>query len=141
MYSVLDIAKYIIHYCKKHGYFISNLKLQKILYYVQAQFLVELGRPCFYEDIEAWDFGPVVPEAYHEYKYFGSSNIIDDPPEEIYVSTSERMLLDEIIEECNKYSASQLVEFTHNQSPWKDAYQKYYNNRISNDAIRSYFED
>lgn len=78
MYSVVDISRYIIHYCKQQGYYISNLKLQKILYFVQAEFLVELHAPCFSEEIEAWDFGPVVPEVYHEYKHFGSSNIIDN---------------------------------------------------------------
>ena len=65
MYSAIDIARYIIWYCKNHGYTISNLKLQKILYFVQAEFLVSAGAPCFYQDIEAWDFGPVIPEVYH----------------------------------------------------------------------------
>ena len=33
MYGVIDIARYIIRYCKEKGYYISNLKLQKILYF------------------------------------------------------------------------------------------------------------
>ena len=45
MYSALDVARYIIWYCKKQGYSISNLKLPKILYFVQANFLVSIGRP------------------------------------------------------------------------------------------------
>ena len=69
MYAALDIARYIIKYCKDNGYSISNLKLQKLLYFVQAQFLVTYnGRPAFEEKIEAWDFGPVVPEVYHYLK-------------------------------------------------------------------------
>ncbi len=141
MYSAIDIAKYIIQYCRKHAYYISNLKLQKILYFVQAQFLVETGKPCFYEDIEAWDFGPVVPAVYHEYKYFGSSSIIDENPPTVCFTKIEKELMNAIIEECSNYSASDLVELTHDQSPWKDAYQKYHNNVISNDAIRRFFED
>ena len=50
MYSAIDVAKYIIWYCKRQGYRISNLKLQKILYFVQASFLVNQGNPCFFED-------------------------------------------------------------------------------------------
>ena len=69
MYSAVDVARYIIWYCKRQGYSISNLKLQKILYFVQAEFLVNTGKPCFSEEIEAWDFGPVVPEVYHEFKF------------------------------------------------------------------------
>ncbi len=67
MYSAIDVARYIIWYCKRRRYSISNLKLQKILYFVQANFLVSIGTPCFEEEIEAWDFGPVVPEVYHEF--------------------------------------------------------------------------
>lgn len=37
--------------------------------------MVSRGQPCFKEEIEAWDFGPVVPEVYHEFKIFGSSDI------------------------------------------------------------------
>ena len=57
MYSAIDVARYIIWYCKRRRYSISNLKLQKILYFVQANFLVSIGTPCFEEEIEAWDFG------------------------------------------------------------------------------------
>ena len=63
-YNVLDISRYIINYSNVKDYGISNLKLQKILYFVQAYFLIETGSPCFKEKIEAWDFGPVVPKAY-----------------------------------------------------------------------------
>lgn len=31
--------------------------------------------PCFKQVIEAWDFGPVVPEAYHKFKQHGSGDI------------------------------------------------------------------
>ena len=64
MYSVLDVAKYVIFYSNEKKYDISNLKLQKILYFIQAEFLVSENEPCFYEEIEAWNFGPVVPEVY-----------------------------------------------------------------------------
>lgn len=143
MYSAIDIAKYIIWYCKRKGYFISNLKLQKILYFVQAAFLVSEGKPCFEEAIEAWDFGPVVPSVYHEFKIFGSADI----PSAVCVGAeravlrSDRPVIDEMIDDCGTYSASALVEITHNQAPWKNAYQKGRNNIISNAAIRSYFDE
>lgn len=40
MYNAVDVAKYIIWFCKENGHSISNLKLQKLLYFVQAQFLI-----------------------------------------------------------------------------------------------------
>lgn len=142
MYSAIDVAKYIIWYCKQKGYSISNLKLQKILYFVQANFLVSTGFPCFEEDIEAWDFGPVVPEVYHEFKIFGSSDIprfvCRNADENIL--KKDRLLINEIVDQCARYSASTLVEITHNQDPWRDAYEKYCNNIIEPEAIKEYFE-
>jgi len=75
MYSAINVAKYIIMRCNQQHKTISNLKLQKILYFVQAEFLVEKDSACFKEEIEAWDFGPVVPAVYHKYKVYGCASI------------------------------------------------------------------
>ena len=60
-YSVIDISKYVVCYSNKKNYGITNLRLQKILYFIQAYFLKIKKEPCFKENMEAWDFGPVVP--------------------------------------------------------------------------------
>lgn len=142
MYSALDVSKYIIKRCNENGYTISNLKLQKILYFVQAEFLVCIGRVCFPENIQAWDFGPVVSEVYHRYKVYGSANIpyvrIGD---ETKILSGDRELMDGIIDECSQYSASRLVEITHNQDPWRNAYRPYMDNVITPQSIKKYFEE
>ena len=74
-YNVLDICRHVINFSNDKDYGISNLKLQKVLYFIQAYFLISTNEKCFKERIEAWDFGPVVPEAYREYKQFGSGDI------------------------------------------------------------------
>ncbi len=142
MYSVLLVAKYIIKYCNEKNYSVSNLKLQKLLYFAQAEFLVSTGSPCFPEEIEAWDFGPVVPEVYHRYKVYGSSNIP-------YISTSllgrisppDKALIEDMVDQCAKYTASQLVEITHHQDPWVRAYAPYRSNIITKRSIRDFFAE
>ncbi len=141
MRSALEIARYILCYCGQQGYFISNLKLQKILYFVQAEFLVATGRPCFYENIEAWDFGPVVPEVYREYKVFGSSNIPTFFINSFQLGSRETELINGIVDACNDYTASQLVEITHNQQPWMIAYEHGMNRIITNESIIEYFKE
>lgn len=143
MYSALDVARYIILYCNRLGQTISNLKLQKILYFVQAEFLVSNGKPCFSERIEAWDFGPVVPDVYHRYKVYGGASIPCIGADDNYCPFNEkdRKLADGIIKECAKYSASMLVEITHKQSPWQKAYQKRSGTLISNESIKSFFQE
>lgn len=71
MYLALNMAKYIIDKCTKDKCPISNLQLQKILYYIQREFLQQ-GTIAFSENIEAWQFGPVVPEVYKQYCGFGA---------------------------------------------------------------------
>lgn len=143
MYNAIDVAKYIIWFCKEKGYSISNLKLQKLLYFVQAQFLITVGRPAFSEEIEAWDFGPVVPEVYQYFRMWGSSELphflAANAKSRIYKRDQE--IMDEILMECAQYSASFLVDITHNQDPWHNAYEKYCNNVITKKSIEEYFRN
>lgn len=143
MYSALLIAKYIIRRCAERGNSISNLKLQKILYFVQAEFLVDLGTCCFPDTIEAWDFGPVVPVVYRAYRIYGSANIPAETSSGLRSIRREDMdRINGIVDECCEYSASQLVEITHNQSPWRDAYHgRGVNNEITPDSIKAFFTE
>lgn len=157
MYNALDVARYIINKSNTSGCALSNLKLQKVLYFVQANFLVNTddNHPCFANRIEAWDFGPVIPDVYHEFKRYGSSNI---PYIEEYTDFSDGLWnsatkkysdsiimdedkpkIDEMVQMCEPYTATALVNITHNQRPWKDAYSRGYNMEITNDAILEYY--
>ena len=74
MYGALDIAKYVITKCTKDKHPISNLQLQKILYYIQRE-LLQQGLAGFSDDMEAWQFGPVAPAVYRQYCGFGAMPI------------------------------------------------------------------
>lgn len=156
-YKALDIARYIINYSNEEAYGVSNLKLQKLLYFVQAAFLVdtEEKEPCFLEDIEAWGFGPVVPCVYHEFKRYGGNNIprvdeyleVNDSWEVVrktfdsgIIKAEDQETIKSIIDDFSNYSATALVNITHNQAPWKDAYQAGVNRVITRGAIQKYFE-
>ena len=142
MYSALLISRYIIKRCNEINKSISNLKLQKLLYFVQAEFLVSKDKPCFYEKIEAWDFGPVVPEVYRKYRIYGSASIpYIKGIENGKILSDDQALINEIVDICSKYSAAMLVEVTHAQEPWKKAYKRYQNNTISNDSIKSFLSE
>lgn len=156
MYNVLDVCRYVINYSNDKDYGISNLKLQKVLYFVQAYFLISTPEQCFKERIEAWDFGPVVPEAYREYKQFGSSNIpsvsyyVEMNYEDFWnskvkkfrdeiISDSDKKRVEAVVDRFSDYSATELVEITHHQAPWMDVYVPYRNNEITPQAIKEYF--
>lgn len=107
-YDVLDISRYIIGYSNIKDYEISNLKLQKILYFVQAYFLIQRGLPCFKEKIEAWDFGPVVPVAYKEFKKFAGMDI---PTMNYYIVFNKNGSLDVNVPNLKTISLAARIKF------------------------------
>ena len=137
-YNALEVAEYIIERCNQKNKSISNLKLQKILYFVQAQFIVEFGTPCFDNIMQAWDYGPVVPDVYHKYKVYGNTNIPSYGNKRFNFEQDEQQTLDTTIDSASEYAASRLVEITHNQSPWIDAYKKA-DETITPESIRKFF--
>lgn len=155
MYDVLTVARFIINYCNKEDIVISNLKLQKLLYFVQAYFLITFDKKCFRENIEAWDFGPVIPVAYHEFKQYGSGNIptiskyvvdssdgyyYEDYNEDI-ISYDDQQAIQDVINEFREYTATDLVKLTHSQEPWANVYVPWANNIITTKSIKDYFNE
>ncbi len=142
-YPVLDVCEYIIEYSNYKGFIVSNLKLQKLLYFIQAEFMVAKNQPCFGEKIVAASWGAMVPAAYKRYKVFGGAHI---PCVNAFfechtfgISQSDRDLIDGIVNACEHYTASQLVEINHCQSPWKDAYNQRMLNEITPKALKDFF--
>ena len=81
-YKASDIAKLLIKKAEQVSYgeeFMTNMKLQKMLYYQQGFHLAYFGEPLFDEEIEAWMYGPVVPSVYDEYKSNGKNGIRWNP--------------------------------------------------------------
>lgn len=141
MYNVLTISDYILRRCSDEGYTVSNLKLQKLLYFVQAEFLVTTGKPCFREKIVAWDFGPVIPEVYRKFCIFGSAHIPVSAVANPILSKETKELIDGIVFTCLPFSSSQLVEITQRQTPWLNAYIKGYGSEITNESILNFFAE
>lgn len=139
-YSVIDISKYVVCYSNKKNYGITNLRLQKILYFIQAYFLKIKKEPCFKEDMEAWDFGPVVPCVYQKYKKFGAGQIPDytEPVDCFLNDYSGKKIVDGVIDLLSSYQTFDLVDITHHQSPWLESYESARSNIISIEAMKRF---
>ncbi|MBS9334904.1 DUF4065 domain-containing protein [Fructobacillus sp. M1-13] len=74
-YDVMNIANYVVVYALRIGKPISNLLLQKVLYYLYVDYLVNKNIKLFNEPIEKWGYGPVLPDVYHNFKSNGISSI------------------------------------------------------------------
>lgn len=125
-YSAREIAHWLINRAAQDansdiGEYMTQLKLQKLLYLVQER---SLKRDCdgvrqavFAEPILHWEYGPVVRCVYDEFKHCGRNSIPSAPPTHIDDETEH--LLEDVYRFYQGYSATGLVTVTHNRRSWK----------------------
>ena len=121
-YSALEVARYIITECSLLQKPISNLKLQKMLYFLWVDFYKRTNRSLFLDDICAWQLGPVVPDVYYEFcSYAGMAiNVVYG----VGIEQDDQVILDDIIEEYVDVPVNVLVERTHRKgTAWDAIYQ------------------
>lgn len=136
-YSALDISKYIINKCTVEHDAVSNLQLQKILYYIQKRFL-QNGLMAFDDDFEAWQFGPVVPSVYNRYSSFGGTPI--RLKYNISLSENYKDIIDPIVTEKRNLKPWAMVDDIHRPGKaWDKVYGDGEGNHhiISKDLIRT----
>lgn len=110
-YRAMDVANYIIDTCTKSKDPVSNLRLQKLLYFVWVDFYRETNRYVFLDNMQAWQLGPVVPEVYYEYCAYGGKPI--NLYCETLINAEDANILQKIIEKYRLVPVSVLVERTH----------------------------
>jgi uncharacterized phage-associated protein len=120
-YTASDIAKWILAGVDRDsGDSITHLKLQKLIYYVQAWSLALRDKPLFEEDMQAWAHGPVAESVFHEYRDYGFEAI---PAPKIVpeILDEDAEHIAEVIEVYSEHSAKVLERMTHNEQPWLEA--------------------
>lgn len=122
---------------------LTNLKLQKLLYYAQGTFMREKGEPLFDEDLQAWGLGPVQPAMYHRYKGYDRNPIgIETLERGPRIDVRYYDHVEQVMRVFGKFSASHLVSLSHKDRPWLDCYDKYRPvNVIEKSAIAKFFKD
>lgn len=141
-YKALDIAKKLIYLAQNDepngGELLTNLKLQKLLYYQQGFHLAFFGTPLFEESVESWMYGPVVPSVYDEYSKYGSASL-PVTTQAITLTDDEERLFNEVFDAYREFSAIGLMNKTHSERPWIEAVPHDRGTVISQDSMKAYF--
>lgn len=124
MRKAKSVANYVIAYGMKIGHPVSNLQLQKILYYIQVYFLKKKGIPFFKDEIEAWQFGPVIPTVYYQYAAFGPAPITMFKTPKIDLEQEEKIELEQIVREKTILSLWDILADIHKKGKAWDMYYK-----------------
>ena len=127
MYDVNKIANWFIWYNEYIRDFenedtddITNMKLQKLLFYAQSAFLAIKGVPLFNNNILAWEHGPVIPEIYDKFKINGNKGITEYNENDLKENSKDDVnLLIDVYNLFGEYSAWCLRILTHSENPWK----------------------
>lgn len=122
---------------------VTNLKLQKLLYYAQAHHLGQHGTPLFEDSIQAWSHGPVVPSVYRSYKRFGSNPVrsVDRTFSWDRFPAPAMEYLATVWNTYGRFSAWQLRNMTHAETPWATHFDAdKLGVEIPTDAIRAAFQ-
>jgi uncharacterized phage-associated protein len=152
-YDVREVANFVLDVADENGERMTNLSLNKILYFLHSAFLHQFRRPLVSAKIEAWDHGPVFREVYHQFKKYGRQPITDrahrvNPHTGGYEIAAPSFTAEEVqflrshAHELLKISPGKLVDMSHvKDGPWHMAR---FNNgtinpgvEITNDAILS----
>lgn len=139
-FSAKAIANYFIDHAASLGQQLTPMKLQKLIYFAHGWNLAINNKPLINEQVEAWQFGPVIESVYHEFKHFGRDSIkghavdielVDADKMDIrytaptidYKDADTRALLDKIWDAYGRYTAIQLSNMTHKEgTPWEQTW-------------------
>ena len=124
------IANFILDYCDGRKRQVTNLTLQKLVYFCHVWSLIKTGRPLVRHKFEAWEFGPVLPYLYRFFKSYDRSPIVGRATEIDPLDGKQRVvrynfdfetdsLMREIAEFYSRLGAGALVELSHAEGgPW-----------------------
>lgn len=140
LYNALDVACFIVNYCNYNKMGVTNNRLQRLLYFVQAYSFAKYNREFFHNDIEAWLSGPTVPDVRDEFAFYTGNDIgvtneylkynfktelyeKVNYSEDVFSSDAKR-LIQEVIEYFKDYSDFELLDLALKQSPWINASER-----------------
>lgn len=150
--KVLDsilLAKYIINKLIDKGLSISHLKLQKLIYFINAWHLAYFDRPLIKDDFQAWVHGPVSKKVWNHFKREAVLN--DKLTQQEYtdcfecgMTADQRDLIDDVIEEYSGDSAYRLEKITHAEPMWITArgdlpYYEHCYEKMDMEAIKKHY--
>jgi uncharacterized phage-associated protein len=115
----------------------TNMKLQKLLYYAQGTYLALHDQKLFEQPIIKWQYGPVIPEVYHQYKAFGDQIIENCEADLSHLEINQLEVIKLVYEYFGQFSAIKLMNLTHSEPPWKSVE---INEEITTDLLYGFFK-
>ena len=113
MERILDIAKYLTKkYKDEKKEEIDELKLHKILYFSQKEYIMLINDFLFEEDFEGWYLGPINKLVRKEYKFIKMGK------EDISLKDIEKKIIDRVFDRYKDMDSYKLSNLSHKEYSW-----------------------
>lgn len=145
VYDALTVADIMLRIAKNDGQKMTPMKLLKLVYIAHGFALALLGRDLFKNRIEAWKYGPVIPDLYQATKKWGRGDIplslIGDLGD-VDVDDEVKEFLEQVYAKYGHLDGIQLSYLTHQSgTPWDRIYSPYKRSaEIPDDLIKQHYE-
>ena len=111
------------------------VKTHKLLYYSYGWYAAWTARELFVEDIQAWSNGPVVADLWHD------EDKGRPAPDAVDLDSEMLMAISYVVSRYGGLSGRELIDLTHTELPWKQAWDRAENTTIALTAIRTFFAE
>ena len=158
MFDVMDVAQYVINYCDREGHTITNLQLQKILYFVQLEFYNVFKKLLFMDEFEAWYLGPTIVKVFKYYAAEGNQNPLKSKkikqiafnektmkieenvvyPVLHFSTPSEQEIVENTIQKYWSTEWGELIQISKHTQPWQINYKENKTEKIPLSDMKKY---
>jgi uncharacterized phage-associated protein len=142
-YSAITVANKFLELAKRDRVPLTNMQLQKLVYIAHGWNLVLLDKPLFYNNVHAWEWGPVVPKLYKPLSKYKAGYVTDFLPskgESIAPDAPELKVIEGVWKAYGKYSGLQLSAITHTEgTPWSEVWKTNRYGIIPNELIAQHY--
>ncbi len=146
MVSAISVANEFIRLGKEEGKFFTPMQLLKLVYIAHGWMLGFFDKPLINEDIEAWKYGPVIPELYQKVKSYGRERIKNEiSTRSIFSATplsdEEKSVIHFVYRKYGELGGIRLSMITHQKgTPWSDIFShEGWGDVIPNELIRNHY--
>ena len=139
-----QVAEYMLYLADKDKRVLTPMQILKLVYIAHGWQLGINSRPLVNESVEAWQYGPVIPSLYHQYKKYGSRPIEESPDNRPPgFDETEQGVIEQVWNSYGHWSGLKLSSLTHEpNTPWSITVERSgMGSIISNDLIEEYYRD
>lgn len=144
MYDAKTIANYFIKIGINKERRLTNMQVQKLVYFAHGWHLALTGKPLIFDDVKAWTFGPVLPEVYENLRQYKASPVglpIQPDSSNKLEDTVTGRFLDRIFQKYGHLDGIKMSYLTHKpETPWQKTWDEDPFGVIPNDLIESHFK-